>query len=144
MVGAHECADCLVDGDSLPCCLLNSTANTSALPTHPPPTLQSPSPTEGNSCPPKKSRVCSAFTPLSWLSTFSSPLPRYVRGKSLQSCLTLCNPLDCSLPGSSVHWDSPGKNIEVGCHALLQGIFLTQGSNPSLLCLLHWQAGGSF
>ena len=38
-------------------------------------------------------------------------------------------------------WDSPGKNTGVGCHALLQGIFPTQGSNPCLLCLLHWQAG---
>ena len=36
-------------------------------------------------------------------------------------------------------WDSPGKNPGVGHHALLQGIFLTQGSNPHLLCLLHWQ-----
>ena len=34
-------------------------------------------------------------------------------------------------------WNSPGKNIGVGCHFLLQGIFLTQGSNPHLL---HWQA----
>ena len=34
-------------------------------------------------------------------------------------------------------WDSPGKNTGVGCHALLQGIFLTQGSNPGLLhCML--------
>ena len=49
-----------------------------------------------------------------------------------QSCLILCNPMDCSLPGSSVHGDSPGKNTEVGCHALLQGIFLTQGLNPGL------------
>ena len=57
----------------------------------------------------------------------------------VQSCPTLCNSMDCSLPGSSVHGDSPGKNIEVGCHALLQGIFPTQGLNPSLLCLLHWQ-----
>ena len=32
-------------------------------------------------------------------------------------------------------WDSPGKNTGVGCHALLQGIFLTQGSNLYLLCL---------
>ena len=56
----------------------------------------------------------------------------------IQSCLTLCNPMDCSLPGSSVHGDSPSKNTEVGCHALLQGIFLTQGSNPGLLhCLVH-------
>ena len=34
-------------------------------------------------------------------------------------------------------WDSPGKNTAVGCHALLQGIFLTQGSNLHLLCLLQ-------
>ena len=37
--------------------------------------------------------------------------------------------------------DSPGKNTGVGCHALLWGIFPAQGSNPSLLCLLHWQVG---
>ena len=43
-----------------------------------------------------------------------------------QLCLTLCNPKDCSLLGSSVHGDSPGKNTGVGCHALLQGIFPTQ------------------
>ena len=46
-----------------------------------------------------------------------------------QSCLTLCDPIDCSPPGSSVPGDSPGKNTGVGCHALLQGIFSTQGSN---------------
>ena len=60
-----------------------------------------------------------------------------------QSCLTLCDPMDCSPPGSSVHGDSPGKNTGVGWHALLQGIFPTQGWNLSLLCLLHWQAGSS-
>ena len=37
-------------------------------------------------------------------------------------------------------WDSLGKNTEVGCHVLLQGIFLTQGSNLCLLYPLHWQA----
>ena len=37
-------------------------------------------------------------------------------------------------------WDSPGKNTGVGCHAFLQGIFSTQGSNLYLLCLLHLQA----
>ena len=37
-----------------------------------------------------------------------------------------------SLPGYSVYGDSPGKNTRVGCHALLQGIFSTQGSNPGL------------
>ena len=54
------------------------------------------------------------------------------------SCVRLFwDPVDCSPPGSSVHGDSPGKNTGVGCHALLQGIFPTQGSNPPLLCLLH-------
>ena len=48
-----------------------------------------------------------------------------------QSCPTLCNPMNCSPPGSSVHGDSPGKNTRVGCHALLCG-FPTQGSNPGL------------
>ena len=38
-------------------------------------------------------------------------------------------------------WDSLGENTAVGCHALLWGIFPTQGSNLHLLCLLHWQEG---
>ena len=49
-----------------------------------------------------------------------------------QSCLTLCDPMDCSLPGSSIHGIFPGKNIGVGCHFLLQGIFQTQGLNLGL------------
>ena len=55
-----------------------------------------------------------------------------LHAKSLQSCLTLCDPMAYSLPGSSVHGDSPGKNTGVGCHVLLQVIFPTQGSNPGL------------
>ena len=35
-----------------------------------------------------------------------------------QTCLTLCDPMDCSLPGSSGPWNSPVKNIGVGCHTL--------------------------
>ena len=38
-------------------------------------------------------------------------------------------------------WDSPGKNNGVGCHTLLQGIFLTQRSNLQLSYLLYWQTG---
>ena len=74
-------------------------------------------------------------------------LPDYillVRCLVTQSCLTLCDLMNCSLPGSSVHGDSPGKNTGVGCHALFQGIFPTHGSNPGLLhcrwilyCLSH-------
>ena len=52
----------------------------------------------------------------------------------------ICNLMECSPPGSSVHVDSPGKNTGVGCHSLLQRIFPTQGLNPHLLSLLHWQA----
>ena len=49
------------------------------------------------------------------------------------ACQTLLCPLD-----------SPGKNTGVGCHALLLGIFATQGSSPHLLCLLHWQASATW
>ena len=45
---------------------------------------------------------------------------------------TLCDPVDYSLPGSSVHGGPPGKNTGVDCQALLQGIFPTQGQNPGL------------
>ena len=64
-----------------------------------------------------------------------------VRAKSLQSCLTLCDLVDCSPSGSSVHGGSSGKNSGVGCYFVLQGISLAQGSNPHRLRLLHWQVG---
>ena len=54
-----------------------------------------------------------------------------------QWCLTVCYSLDYSPPDSSVHGVFPGKNTGAGCRFLFQGIFLTQGSNPYLLCLLH-------
>ena len=64
-----------------------------------------------------------------------------------QWCMTLCDSMDCSPPDTSVHGDSPGKNIGVGCHVLLQGILPTQGSNPglphcrqNLYCLSHREA----
>ena len=87
--------------------------------------------------------------------------------KPLRSCPTLCDPMDCSPPGFSVHHqllellklmsiksvmtsnhliffrplllllDSPYNSTGKGCHAHLQGIFPTQGSNPCLLHLLH-------
>ena len=58
-----------------------------------------------------------------------------VHAQSLQSCPTLRDSrLLCP-------WASPGKNIGVGCHFLLQGTFPTQGLNLRLLHLLHWQEG---
>ena len=58
---------------------------------------------------------------------------RSLNAKLLQSCPTSCDPMDYSLSGSPVHEDSPGKSTGVGCHFLLQGIVLTQGSNPHLM-----------
>ena len=48
--------------------------------------------------------------------------------------------MDYSLPGSSVRGFS-GKNTGADCHAILQGIFPTQGWKPAFSCLLYWQAG---
>ena len=54
---------------------------------------------------------------------------------------TLCDPMD---PARFLYpWDFPSKNTGVGCCSLLQGIFLTQETNPSLLCLQCWQADSS-
>ena len=47
--------------------------------------------------------------------------------------------MDCSPPGLLCPWNSPCKNTAVCCHFLLQAIFTIQGSNPSLLRLLHWK-----
>ena len=52
--------------------------------------------------------------------------------KSL-SHVTLCDSMDCSQPGSSILGNSPSENTGMGCHALLPGIFPTQGLNPGLL-----------
>ena len=60
--------------------------------------------------------------------------------KVLQSCPALCDPMDCSPPGSSVHGILQARVLE-NCHSLLQGIFATQGSNLWFLCLLQWQVG---
>ena len=54
-----------------------------------------------------------------------------------QLCPTLCGPMDCSPPGSSVHRDSLGKNTGVGCHALLQGNLPNSGIE------LAWVSGFS-
>ena len=55
--------------------------------------------------------------------------------KSLQSYLTLCDPIDGSPPGSPRPWDSPGKNTGVGCHFLLQCMKVKSESEVSQSCL---------
>ena len=59
--------------------------------------------------------------------------------KLLQSCLTLCNPMDYSLPSSSVHRISQARILE--SVAISQGIFPTQGWKLHLVGPLHWQEG---
>ena len=64
-----------------------------------------------------------------------------LRAGSLQSCPDLCDPVDYSLPRSSVLEIVPARILECVAMAPSRGIFLTQGWNPCLLCFLHWQAG---
>ena len=56
--------------------------------------------------------------------------------KSLQSCPTLCDPIDGSPPGTRLpcSWDSPGKNTGVGCHVLLQCMKVKSESEVSQSC----------
>ena len=49
--------------------------------------------------------------------------------------------MDCSPPGPFVHGILQARNTGVGCYALLQGTFPTQGLNSHLSRLLHWQVG---
>ena len=67
-----------------------------------------------------------------------------MKGKSerevSQSCPTLGHPMDCSPPGSSVHGISQARILEWVAMPSSRGIFPTQGSNPHLLHLPHWQA----
>ena len=65
------------------------------------------------------------------------PFLKIMHARSVtKPCQTLCSPW-ISVCQAPLSWDFSGKNTGVGCHALLQGIFLTQGLNPGLLCLLH-------
>ena len=56
-----------------------------------------------------------------------------MKGKVAQSCPTLCDPMDCSLVGFSVHGNFQARVLEWVAISFLQGIFLTQGSNSGLL-----------
>ena len=71
----------------------------------------------------------------------------YIRAQSIQSCFTPRDPIDCILPDSSVHGDSPGKNTGVGYQTLLQGILPIQRSKRGLpqsrLILCHLRHQGS-
>ena len=67
--------------------------------------------------------------------------PVCMRAKLLQSCLTLCDPIDPTACQAPVSIGFSREEYWSGFRLPFQGIFLTQGSNTRLLCLLHWQAG---
>ena len=88
-------------------------------------------------------RVAKSRTRMKWLSMHVHVLPYWILTSNLwahcycavlclvaQSCPTLCDPMDCSSPGCSVHGDSPSKNTGVGYHALLQGNLPNPGIEP--------------
>ena len=64
-----------------------------------------------------------------------------MHAKSFQLCSTLCNPMDCNLPGSSVLGIFQVSILEWVAMPSSRRSFSTQGLSPCLLCLLHWQAG---
>ena len=83
-----------------------------------------------------------------WVPALLAPITLFIKNKTRSvrpfNFVCACSVRSNSLwphelqPTRLLHpWDFPGKNTEVGCHFLLQGIFLTQGLN---LCLLHWQS----
>jgi len=80
------------------------------------------------SCSSNSLNTCSPHDPAPHPSRVPCALSHSVESDSVQLCWLLCPQ------------NFPDKNTGVGCHDLLQGIFLTQGSNPHLLHLLHWQA----
>ena len=73
------------------------------------------------------------FLLLAWCSG-SSPCIAAAAAKQLQSCPTLCDPIDGSPPGLPRPWDSPGKNTGVGCHCLLQCVKVKSESEVAQSC----------
>ena len=61
--------------------------------------------------------------------------------ESLQLCPTLCNPMDCSLPGSSIHGILQASILEWVAMPSFRGSSRPHGSTLHLLCPLHWQVG---
>ena len=86
---------------------------------------------KNSACPLKKENIC----PMSQFNRADL----CVHAKLLQSCPTLCNHIDCSLPGFSAHGILQARILEWIASLSFRGIFLTQGSNSCLLCLLYWQ-----
>ena len=97
----------------------------------------------GSSWPGDKTRVSCISYICRWILYQLSHLgSSRVHAKLLQSCLTFCDPVNCSLPGLSVHGNSPGKNTGVGCHASSRGS--SQPRDESCVSCNSFIAGGFF
>ena len=70
--------------------------------------------------------------PSPWKESYDQPAA--AAAKSLQSCPTLCDPIDGSPPGSPRPWGSPGKNTGVGCNFLLQCMKVKSESEVDRSC----------
>ena len=82
-----------------------------------------------------------AFSCLQLIINVSFGVSYMLSPKLLQSHLTLCNPVDCSPPGFSVHGILQARILEWAAISSSRGSFPSHGSNPCLLCLLYWQVG---
>ena len=74
-----------------------------------------------------------------WITRSKQPCQTLFWVPGVPSSVWLCSPMGCIPPGSSTRRISQARILDWACHFLLQGIFRTQGSNPCLLHLLHWQ-----
>ena len=90
---------------------------------------------QGNSCVQVKTTDSPFQSHLLEPPRFSNAAAAAAAAKSLQLCPTLCDPRDGSPPGSHHPWDSPGKNIGVGCHFLLQCMKVKSESEVAQSCL---------
>ena len=83
-----------------------------------------------------KEELFAIYEPRTWFPEIqSTPGEKKEKNEVAQWYPTLCNPMDCSPTKLLCPWDFPGNSTGMDCHFLLQGIFLTQGSNPGLpLC----------
>ena len=103
-------------------------------------------------CPPSACPACSPSASVPWLHSLTSLGPGTSHTPTTEHRLSLCSrtpahPSSVTAPQACLTlqprglqparplcaWSSPGKSAGVGCHALLQGVFPTQGWNPGLL-----------
>ena len=83
----------------------------------------------------QKDKKCVGHVPV----VLASVLVPWPHSAYMLSCIRLWRPHGLSPASLLCPWDSLGRNIGVGCHSFLQGIFLTRGANLCFLRLLHWQ-----